>query len=95
MLAWGVVESLTDPWVLVGSMVLFAALIRPLGARNYGFAVAMICAVVMVQLDIGFLTRGGDLELLQVRLYDTLIGCAFAIAGTLMAYPEMWRRSPA
>ncbi len=61
--------------------------------RNYGFAVMMISALVVILLDIGFLARGGDAALLEVRLYDTLIGCAFAIAGTLVAYPEMWKKS--
>ncbi len=86
-------EDRYQPLGAAGTVALFAALIRPAGVRNYGFAVMMISALVMILLDIGFLARGGDAALLEVRLYDTLIGCAFAIAGTLVAYPEMWKKS--
>ena len=86
LVAWGIVDMFHTPWALVAATMVLAVCVKPGSARNYWVGVAMMCAMIMVLLDLALLALGGDRHLLEVRLYDTMIGCAFAAAGT-----ELWR----
>lgn len=84
------ITSTNNPNLLVAYIMLAATLI-PIGlAKNYTLCSAAITVLVMTLIDLLMLDRGGDLGLLPVRFYATLIGCILAAVGTAMTYPKLW-----
>jgi hypothetical protein len=76
-------------WALVAFAILFAAAAPMAFARWYSVGCAMVSMLVLLlfHLTIG---DGGNVPYLRARIEDTLLGCAFALAGTTVAW--LWTR---
>jgi uncharacterized membrane protein YccC len=92
--AWVVVAAAPDPWVVVAASIVAAALMPWANARGVLAGTGVATAFVLMLLDIGFYAQGGDLPLMAVRLWDTLIGTA-AVAVATLALDRWRRRAPA
>ncbi|MGA9851946.1 MAG: FUSC family protein [Gammaproteobacteria bacterium] len=77
---------------LVAAVAVVMAFIVPYGfARNYWFGCAAIVVFVIAVLDLVYFSQGGAMPLLWMRVYETILGCVLASAGTFIAFPEVWR----
>jgi uncharacterized membrane protein YccC len=86
-----VLISLTTSPILLIVYIMLAALVIPIGlAKNYTLCCTAVTVMVMVLIDLLTIDRGGDLSLLPIRFYATLIGCVLTAIGTAIAYPELW-----
>ena len=90
LLAQVAISATTHPSLLIIYIVL-AALLVPIGlAKSYTLSSAATTLLIMVTIDLLTLDRGGDLSLLPVRFYATLIGCGLTAIATAITYPELW-----
>jgi hypothetical protein len=95
LLVAAIVTSTVNPNLLIVCMLLAMPLI-PIGlVKNYTLCCTAVTVLTMVTVDILSLDRGGDRDLLIVRFYSTLIGCALIAIGTAITYPELWLPKPA
>lgn len=71
--------------------LMLCALFIPSALRqNYLIFSALITMIILLLFDLAMLKQGGDKFLIQWRLFDTLIGCAWvAISLTLL---QCWQR---
>ncbi len=90
MLVQAIVSYIANPYLL-NAIIMLAALVIPIGlAKNYTLCCTAVTVLAMVLIDILMLDRGGDLNLLPVRFYATLVGCSLTALGTAITYPELW-----
>jgi Fusaric acid resistance protein-like len=88
-----IISTTANPNLLIASIML-AAVFIPIGlAKNYTLCCTAITLLVMVLIDLLMLDRGGDRNLLPVRLYATLFGCMLTAIATAITYPELWLKS--
>ncbi len=81
-----VVPEPARPFVLVllGVVLPF---VWPLGFdRNYGLGIAIICTWVLLLINFALPTNEEVIPVFLARLSDTAIGCALALAGSLVVY---------
>ena len=89
VLAFGVTQSVPEPMRAAASIVLGVALpfVWPLGFdRNYGVGIAIIGAWVLVLINFALPSTEEVIPVFLARLSDTAIGCAVALAGSLVVY---------
>jgi MFS family permease len=78
-----VIASVHDYWVLIGIIMLMAALTPIALARNYGLGVIFITSLVMILLDFGVQQAIADpWDLAQARMLNTFIGCVWCAMGS-------------
>ena len=76
--------------VVVALMATLAAASARLGmAINPGLGFAAFTVFLMLVIDLALHGAGAPPQLLAARLYDVAVGCALAMAGTLVA--GAWR----
>lgn len=81
----GVVTVLHATWAHV-AIAIGAAYVAPIALmRRYFIGCIVVTVLVLIDFDIALESSGG-VPYLWSRVIDTLIGCAFALAGTLAAW---------
>ena len=91
--AWAVAEVLREPSALAFAATLFAALVRVGFAVNPALGFTAFTAFLMLVVDLALRGAGMPPHLLSVRFYDVGVGCAIALAGTLVAATGQRRRA--
>lgn len=85
------IVPLDPPTWLLALLVTCCAFFFPISlARNYLAFSFVITVLVLLLIDLLLAAHGGDAHLLRWRVYDTLVGAAWAAAGLLAM--RLWRR---
>jgi hypothetical protein len=94
ILAAGAFATATqNPMLLVGCAAVCAFGFPVATAKHRWLGIAVVTLLIMVLLDVALQGQGDPRDLILARLYDTLIGCVLGTAGTLIAFPGIWRRA--
>ncbi|MGH8618907.1 MAG: FUSC family protein [Burkholderiales bacterium] len=80
------------PAFLMAYAAACAFLFPPAMAKHRWLGVAVVTLMIMLLLDIALQGQGDPRDLILARFYDTVFGCVLGVLGTLVAFPEIWRR---
>lgn len=82
-----------DPIILI-AFCSAAAFMTPYGQiKNYWLANVFIAGLILFFMEISNIhPRHGDFDLAMIRLVDIGLGCILGTLGTLIAFPELFKR---
>lgn len=79
-----------SPWLLA-ALVMASAFFFPVSlARNYLAFSFVVTVLILLLIDLLLAAHGGDVRLLRWRVYDTLLGAAWAAAGLVAMRGWRW-----
>ena len=88
VLGAGVLAVIPYGPVLLPFIAVFAAMLPIAIRRNFALHSAFLTPVIILLID---LVSRGQWQLVQLRLVDTLIGCAIALVAGYLIWPATWR----
>jgi uncharacterized membrane protein YccC len=91
LLSWGLLTLPLDKWMVSFLMMLLVFVIETAVVRHYGFATIFITPLTILLADAASLGHGSANELIQARLFDTLLGCMVGLLGGVCLHSQRFR----
>lgn len=93
MLTWGLMRYIPNVWVIPIMMMTLVFLIEFLVVRHYGIAVVFITPLTILLAEASYIGQGASHEILQARLFDTILGSAVGLLGGICLHSKRLREA--
>lgn len=80
-----------DPWVLAAAVIALTFVAESLVVRHYGAAVVFITCLAMLLAEAALLPAPDMGAILQARLFDTVLGATWGMAGAVLIHHPRYR----